>query len=50
MADLPDISRSIGEQDIEIKELQEKVRRQREILGGIRNLNVVKEVVGAQSR
>jgi len=40
---LPDISRSIGEHEAEIAELQQKVRRQREILGGIRNLQVVKE-------
>jgi len=52
VADLPDISRSIGEQEVEISELREKVRRQREILGGIRDLQVVKEAAaaGGQSR
>ncbi|KAK6363022.1 hypothetical protein TWF730_000471 [Orbilia blumenaviensis] len=40
--DLPDITRSIEQQEAEMKALEEKIRRQREVLGRIRELKAVK--------
>ncbi|KAF3930900.1 hypothetical protein ABW19_dt0206200 [Dactylella cylindrospora] len=45
--DLPDISRSIEEQKDEITELEEKIKRQREVLGKIRELKAVRDAVAA---
>ncbi|KAK6536251.1 hypothetical protein TWF281_000494 [Arthrobotrys megalospora] len=44
--DLPDITRSIGQQEDEIKALEEKIRKQREVLGRIRGLEAVKDAKG----
>ncbi|KAK6509257.1 hypothetical protein TWF481_004015 [Arthrobotrys musiformis] len=40
--DLPDITRSIQQQQEEVKALEEKIRKQREVLGRIRELKAVK--------
>ncbi|KAF3906467.1 hypothetical protein ABW20_dc0106145 [Dactylellina cionopaga] len=43
--DMPDITRSIEQQEEEVKALEEKIRRQREVLGRIRELKVVRDAV-----
>ena len=37
VAALPDMRRGIGEQEVEIKELEERVREQRAVLEGLRD-------------
>ncbi|KAF3926455.1 hypothetical protein AA313_de0206872 [Arthrobotrys entomopaga] len=46
--DLPDISRSIEQQEEEVKALEEKITRQREVLGRIRELKVVKDAAAGR--
>jgi hypothetical protein len=38
--ELPDMSRSVEEQEVEIRELEEKIRRQREVLVGLRDVGL----------
>ncbi|KAE9369477.1 hypothetical protein N431DRAFT_344986 [Stipitochalara longipes BDJ] len=38
--ELPDIDRSVEEQDVEIRELEEKIRKQREVLVGLREVGL----------
>jgi len=37
---LPDIERSVEEQEVEIGELEEKIRKQREVLVGLREVGL----------
>jgi hypothetical protein len=48
--ELPDISRSLVEQEEEIEELEEKIRRQREVLQGLREVGLAtkKEMVARE--
>ena len=38
--ELPDMDRSVEEQEVEIRELEEKIRRQREVLVGLREVGL----------
>jgi hypothetical protein len=38
--ELPDMDRSVEEQEVEIRELEEKIRRQREVLVGLRDVGL----------
>ncbi|RVD80909.1 uncharacterized protein DFL_008793 [Arthrobotrys flagrans] len=44
--DAEDITRSIQQQEEEMKALEEKIRKQREVLGRIRELKAVKDAKG----
>ncbi|EPS44706.1 hypothetical protein H072_1297 [Dactylellina haptotyla CBS 200.50] len=46
--DLPDITRSIDQQEEEVKALEEKIRKQREVLGRIRDLKAVKDAAAGR--
>jgi hypothetical protein len=37
---LPDIERSVEEQDEEVRELEEKIKRQRDVLVGLRDVGL----------
>ena len=38
MKELPDMQRSIAEQEMEIRELEERIREQRSVLEGLRDV------------
>lgn len=40
MKELPDIDRGLAEQEEEIRELEEKIRRQREVLEGLKGVGL----------
>ncbi|KAK6344202.1 hypothetical protein TWF696_007843 [Orbilia brochopaga] len=46
LGELPDISRTIEQQEEEMKALETKIAQQREVLGRIRQLQAVKDAAG----
>ncbi|EWC44580.1 hypothetical protein DRE_06661 [Drechslerella stenobrocha 248] len=47
ISEMPDIERTIDEQEEEIKALEAKIKKQKEVLGGVRHLKAVKNAAAA---